>query len=79
MAPGDLVRAFAEREVPAMIQEPVGVALDTALALAGSDGAGAVVACGSLFVAAEAREHVLGVAYDPLPGRERRQESEVGA
>lgn len=79
MAPGDIVRAFAEREVPAMIQEPVGVALDTALALAGSDGAGAVVACGSLFVAAEAREHVLGVAYDPLPGRERRQESEVGA
>ena len=79
MAPGDIVRAFTEREVPAMIQEPVGVALDTALALAGSDGAGTVVACGSLFVAAEAREHVLGVAYDPLPGRERRQESEVGA
>ena len=63
--------------MPATIQEPVGAALDTALALAGSDGA--VVACGSLFVAAEAREHVLGIAYDPLLGRDRRRESEVGA
>jgi dihydrofolate synthase/folylpolyglutamate synthase len=56
--------AFASREVPVSIEEPAGAAVEAALAQAG---AAAVVACGSLFVAAEAREHVLGIAYDPPP------------
>ena len=42
--------------------EPVGAAIDAAHAQAAG---GAVVICGSLFVAAEAREHVLGIEYDP--------------
>jgi dihydrofolate synthase/folylpolyglutamate synthase len=61
--PRALARAFAERELPVAVEEPVSAALEAALAQAGADGC--VVACGSLFVAAEAREHVLGVAYDP--------------
>jgi dihydrofolate synthase/folylpolyglutamate synthase len=56
----EVANAFASREVPAAVEEPVGAALEAALA----QGAGAVVACGSLFVGAEAREHVLGIAYD---------------
>jgi dihydrofolate synthase/folylpolyglutamate synthase len=59
----DLARAFTERELPVAIEEPVGVAVDAALAIAGADGA--VVVCGSLFVAAEAKEHIVGIAYDP--------------
>jgi len=54
------------------VEEPVGAAVDAALAQAGPGEA--VVVCGSLFVAAEAREHVLGVAYDPP----LRKESQVG-
>ncbi len=57
-----IAQAFADREVPIAIEEPVGAAIDAAIAQAGSM---PVVICGSLFVAAEAREHVLGVAYDP--------------
>ena len=62
MDPREVARPFADREVPIAIEEPVGAAVDAAIAQAGSI---PVVICGSLFVAAEAREHVLGVAYDP--------------
>jgi dihydrofolate synthase/folylpolyglutamate synthase len=58
----EVANAFASRDVPVSIEEPIGAAVEAALAQAG---AAAVVACGSLFVAAEAREHVLGIAYDP--------------
>ena len=56
-----VAQAFVDREVPTMVEESVGAALDAALAEPGD----AIVVCGSLFVAAEAREHLLGVAYDP--------------
>ena len=51
---------LTELGLPFAVEEPVGAAIDAAQAQGG-----AVVATGSLFVAAEAREHVLGVAYDP--------------
>ncbi len=60
MDPREIVDVFAARELPATACEPVGAAVDAAQAQGG-----AVLVCGSLFVAAEAREHVLGVAYDP--------------
>ena len=60
MDPRDIADVFAARELPATACEPVGAAMDAAQAQGG-----AVLVCGSLFVAAEAREHVLGVAYDP--------------
>ncbi len=63
MDPREIAAAFDERDVPATAIEPVGAAMDAALIQAGDNGC--VLACGSLFVAAEAREHVLGVAYDP--------------
>jgi len=66
MAPRPIAGAFAERGVPVSVEAPVSAALEAAQAL----GARAVVVCGSLFVAAEAREHVLGVAYDPPPAPE---------
>jgi dihydrofolate synthase/folylpolyglutamate synthase len=79
MEPRDLARAFGEREVPVSVEGSVGAAVDAALAM--TDPGSAVVACGSLFVAAEAREHVLGVAYDlPLDGDgslSRLEKSEV--
>ncbi len=62
MDPREVARTFADREVPVAVEEPVGAAVDAAIASASG---GPVVICGSLFVAAEAREHVLGVAYDP--------------
>ena len=61
--PRSVGRAFAEKGLPVAAEEPVGAAVDVALAMA--EPGGTVVVCGSLFVAAEAREHVLGVAYDP--------------
>lgn len=67
LPPPPIAAAFAAREVPAAVQEPVAAALEAALA---QIEAGAVVVCGSLFVAAEAREHLLGVAYDPPVERE---------
>ncbi len=70
----EIANAFAERDVPVAVEEPAGAAVDAALAQAGA--AEAVVVCGSLFVAAEAREHVLGVAYDPPLAA--RRESQVG-
>jgi dihydrofolate synthase/folylpolyglutamate synthase len=69
----EIADAFAEREVPVAVEEPAGAAVDAALAQAEGD---TVVVCGSLFVAAEAREHVLGVAYDPPLAA--RRESQVG-
>lgn len=63
MEPRQVASVFAERGVPVAVEEPVGAALDAALAL--TEPGGAVLVCGSLFVAAEAREHLLGVAYDP--------------
>jgi len=62
MDPREVARVFADREAPIAVEEPVGAAVDAAIAQADSM---SVVVCGSLFVAAEAREHVLGVAYDP--------------
>lgn len=62
MEPRRIAQAFLEREVPIAIEEPVGNAIEAAIAQAGST---PIVICGSLFVAAEAREHVLGIAYDP--------------
>jgi dihydrofolate synthase/folylpolyglutamate synthase len=59
----EVARAFAERELPVAIEEAAGAAVDAALAIAGGDGT--IVVCGSLFVAAEAKEHLLGIAYDP--------------
>ncbi len=63
--PHEVGRAFAERGVPVAMTEPVGSAMEAALTQA--DSGGAVVVCGSLFVAAEAREHLLGTAYDYDP------------
>jgi folylpolyglutamate synthase/dihydropteroate synthase len=63
MEPREIAQAFAEREAPVAAEQPVGAALDAALAQV--EARGAIVVCGSLFVAAEAREHLLGVAYDP--------------
>ncbi len=62
MEPRAIAEVFLQHEVPIAVEEPVGNAIDAAIAQAGST---PVVICGSLFVAAEAREHVLGVAYDP--------------
>ncbi|MEX2157893.1 MAG: folylpolyglutamate synthase/dihydrofolate synthase family protein [Dehalococcoidia bacterium] len=75
----NLVPAFTERELPVAVEEPVGAAVDAALAIAGADGA--IVVCGSLFVAAEAKEHILGIVYDPpIEGlaSSRPSQSEVG-
>jgi dihydrofolate synthase/folylpolyglutamate synthase len=75
----EVARIFSEREVPVAVEESVAVALETALGLV--EPSGTVVVCGSLFVAAEAREHVLGVAFDPplqvAASAARRGESEV--
>ncbi|MGB2694146.1 MAG: folylpolyglutamate synthase/dihydrofolate synthase family protein [Dehalococcoidia bacterium] len=77
----EVARAFAGHGVPVTAENSVGAALDSALAQAGANDA--IVACGSLFVAAEAREHVLGVAYDPplasASSGARQRESEVNA
>ena len=57
--------AFRDADIPVAVETTVGAAVDAAL---GQAGGGTVVICGSLFVAAEAREHVLGVMYDPPLG-----------
>jgi folylpolyglutamate synthase/dihydropteroate synthase len=69
--PYEIARAFSERDVPVAVEGAVGAAVDAALAQAMG---GAVVVCGSLFVAAEAREHVLGVMYDPPLAESKRGE-----
>ena len=77
--PREVGQAFAERDVPVAMTEPVGAAMEAALTQA--DSGGTVVVCGSLFVAAEAREHLLGIAYDPpldiAPADLHTSESEV--
>ena len=65
MDPREVAQAFAPHEVPVASDRSVAAALDAALAQAGSGQP--VVACGSLAVAAEAREHVLGIMHDPPP------------
>jgi dihydrofolate synthase/folylpolyglutamate synthase len=60
--PSEIAAAFREAGVPVAVESSVGAAVDAALAQAMGV---AVVVCGSLFVAAEAREHVLGIMYDP--------------
>lgn len=57
--------AFSERDVATTWEEDVPQAVDSALALA--EPSDMVCVFGSLFVAAEAREHVLGLQADPLP------------
>jgi dihydrofolate synthase/folylpolyglutamate synthase len=69
MDPREITLAFQQRDVPTSIEKSVAEAMEAALAAGGP-----VVACGSLFIAAEAREHVLGVAYDPA-----LEPAEVGA
>ncbi|MEX1253095.1 MAG: cyanophycin synthetase, partial [Dehalococcoidia bacterium] len=77
MDPREIAQAFGQHDVPVAVEEPVSAALEAALTQV--EPRDAVVVCGSLFVAAEAREHLLGVAYDP-PLDERgapSQENEV--
>jgi dihydrofolate synthase/folylpolyglutamate synthase len=59
----DVMQAFAAQDVPVLVQGTVAAALDAATAQSAQGGT--IVACGSLFVAAEAREHILGITYDP--------------
>jgi len=61
----EIAAAFRDADIPVAVETTVGAAVDAAL---GQAGGGTVVICGSLFVAAEAREHVLGVMYDPPLG-----------
>jgi dihydrofolate synthase/folylpolyglutamate synthase len=63
MTPERIVEEFADFGVPVAVEDSVAGAVEAALAM--TDAGGAIVVCGSLFVAAEAREHVLGIAYDP--------------
>jgi dihydrofolate synthase/folylpolyglutamate synthase len=68
--PHEIAAAFRDAGVPVAIETTVGAAVDAALAQAGG---GTVVVCGSLFVAAEAREHVLGIMYDPPLAEAKRE------
>jgi len=68
--PDEIAGAFRDAGVPVAIETSVGAAVDAALAQAGG---GPVVVCGSLFVAAEAREHVLGIMYDPPLAETKRE------
>jgi len=65
-APADAVAAaFLEREMATTREEDVPAALEVALSLAAPEDM--VCVMGSLFVAAEARRHILGVEVDPAP------------
>jgi dihydrofolate synthase/folylpolyglutamate synthase len=57
--------AFLEREINTTWEEDVPAALEAALSFAAPEDM--VCVTGSLFVAAEARRYVLGLATDPLP------------
>jgi dihydrofolate synthase/folylpolyglutamate synthase len=61
----DVARAFSEREIETTWEEDVPAALESALTLAAPNDM--VCVMGSLFVAAEARRHILGLETDPLP------------
>jgi hypothetical protein len=63
MDPADIVGAFRQHDTSATAVEPVSRAMEEGLAQAGESGT--LVVCGSLFVCAEAREHILGVMHDP--------------
>jgi len=63
-APADAVAAaFLEREMETTWEEDVSAALEVALSLAAPEDV--VCVMGSLFVAAEARRHILGLEADP--------------
>ena len=65
-APADAVAAaFRAREIETIREEDVPAALEVALSLAAPEDM--VCVMGSLFVAAEARRHILGVEVDPAP------------
>jgi dihydrofolate synthase/folylpolyglutamate synthase len=65
-APADAVAAaFLEREIATTWEEEVPAALEVALSLAAPEDM--VCVMGSLFVAAEARRHILGLEADPTP------------
>jgi len=65
-APADAVAAaFLEREMETTWEEDVPAALGVALSLAAPEDM--VCVMGSLFVAAEARRHILGLETDPVP------------
>jgi dihydrofolate synthase/folylpolyglutamate synthase len=65
-APADAVAAaFWEREIETAWEENVPAALEVALSLAAPEDM--VCVMGSLFVAAEARRHILGIETDPAP------------
>jgi dihydrofolate synthase/folylpolyglutamate synthase len=65
-APADAVAAaFLEREIETTWEEDVPAALEVALSLAAPEDM--VCVMGSLFVAAEARRHILGLEADPAP------------
>jgi len=65
-APADAVAAaFLEREIATTWEEDVPAALEVALSLAAPEDM--VCVMGSLFVAAEARRHILGLEADPAP------------
>ena len=67
-APADAVAAaFLEREMETTWEEDVSAALEVALSLAAPEDV--VCVMGSLFVAAEARRHILGLEADPAPAR----------
>jgi dihydrofolate synthase/folylpolyglutamate synthase len=63
--PQEVAAAFAEHGIAASCEESVAAAMDAALAQA--EPGDAICVFGSLFVAAEAREHLLGIAPDLLP------------
>jgi folylpolyglutamate synthase/dihydropteroate synthase len=58
---------FLEREIETTWEEDVPAALEVALSLATPEDM--VCVMGSLFVAAEARRHILGLEADPAPAR----------
>jgi dihydrofolate synthase/folylpolyglutamate synthase len=65
-APAETVaRALLEREISTTWEGDVPAALEAALSFAAPEDM--VCVTGSLFVAAEARRHILGLATDPLP------------
>jgi dihydrofolate synthase/folylpolyglutamate synthase len=65
-APADAVAAaFRAREIETTWEEDVPAALEVALSLAAPEDM--VCVMGSLFVAAEARRHILGIEADPAP------------
>jgi dihydrofolate synthase/folylpolyglutamate synthase len=66
--PQEVAAAFAEQGVAASCEESVAAAMEAALAQA--EPGDAICVFGSLFVAAEAREHLLGIAPDLLPARQ---------